>query len=55
MCGRYEGIDERLEELFADELFCIGDFVLTGGELPALCMCDISRNIGGVLGNKVIF
>ncbi|WP_228568956.1 tRNA (guanosine(37)-N1)-methyltransferase TrmD [Campylobacter sputorum] len=53
VCGRYEGIDERIYELFADELFCIGDFVLTGGELPALCMCDaISRNIGGVLGNS---
>lgn len=52
VCGRYEGIDERVYELFADEIFCIGDFILTGGELPALCMCDaISRNIDRVLGN----
>lgn len=53
VCGRYEGIDERVYELFGDEIFSIGDFVLTGGELPALCMCDaISRNIKGVLGNS---
>jgi len=50
--GRYEGIDERVVEEFADEVFSIGDYVLTGGELPSLVMCDaISRNIGGVLGN----
>ncbi len=53
VCGRYEGIDERIVEKYADEIFSIGDFILTGGELPALCMCDaISRNIKGVLGNK---
>lgn len=53
VCGRYEGIDERFVEKYVDEVFCIGDFVLTGGELPALCMCDaISRNIKGVLGNS---
>ena len=53
VCGRYEGFDERIVEEFADEIYSIGDFVLTGGELPALCMCDaISRNIGGVLGNE---
>ena len=51
--GRYEGIDERVIEKFADELFCIGDYVLTGGELPSLVMSDaISRNIKGVLGNE---
>ena len=51
--GRYEGIDERVIEKYADELFSIGDFILTGGELASLCMCDaISRNISGVLGNK---
>ncbi|AFL69001.1 tRNA (guanosine(37)-N1)-methyltransferase TrmD [Sulfurospirillum barnesii] len=51
--GRYEGIDERVIETFADELFCIGDYVLTGGELPSLVMSDaISRNIKGVLGNE---
>ncbi len=51
--GRYEGIDERIIEKYADELFSIGDFILTGGELPSLVMCDaISRNIPGVLGNE---
>ncbi len=53
VCGRYEGIDERVIEEFADELFCVGDFILTGGELPALMLCDsIARNIKGVLGNE---
>lgn len=51
--GRYEGIDERVVEKYADEMFSIGDFILTGGELPSLCICDaISRNITGVLGNE---
>jgi tRNA (guanine37-N1)-methyltransferase len=51
--GRYEGIDERIIEEFADEVFSIGDYILTGGELPSLVMCDaISRNIDGVLGNS---
>lgn len=51
--GRYEGIDERVIEMHADEVFSIGDYVLTGGELPSLVMCDaISRNIPGVLGNE---
>ncbi len=50
--GRYEGIDERIIEKYADELFSVGDFILTGGELPSVTMCDaISRNIPGVLGN----
>jgi len=53
VCGRYEGFDERLIEEYADELFSIGDFILTGGELGAMVMCDaISRNIEGVLGNS---
>ena len=53
VCGRYEGFDERLIELYANEVFSIGDFVLTGGELPALCLCDsIARQIKGVLGNS---
>lgn len=53
VCGRYEGIDERVIELFADELFCVGDFVLTGGELPTLMLCDsILRNVKDVLGNE---
>ncbi|SFV74626.1 tRNA (Guanine37-N1)-methyltransferase [hydrothermal vent metagenome] len=51
--GRYEGIDERVIEKYADEVFSIGDYILTGGELPSLVMCDaISRNIEGVLGNS---
>jgi tRNA (guanine37-N1)-methyltransferase len=50
--GRYEGIDERVIETFADEVFSIGDYILTGGELPSLVMSDaIARNIEGVLGN----
>ncbi|MDR1555232.1 MAG: tRNA (guanosine(37)-N1)-methyltransferase TrmD [Campylobacteraceae bacterium] len=53
VCGRYEGIDERVVETYADEIFSIGDFVLTGGELPSLCMCDaISRMLESVLGNE---
>ena len=51
--GRYEGIDERVIETEADELFSIGDFILTGGELASMVLCDaISRNVGGVLGNS---
>ena len=51
--GRYEGIDERVIETFADEVFSIGDYVLTGGELPSLVMTDaIVRNLEGVLGNS---
>nr|WP_321266589.1 tRNA (guanosine(37)-N1)-methyltransferase TrmD [uncultured Sulfurimonas sp.] len=51
--GRYEGIDERVIEEFADEVFSIGDYILTGGELPSLVICDaISRNVEGVLGNS---
>lgn len=51
--GRYEGIDERVIESHADELFSIGDYILTGGELASMVLCDaISRNIKGVLGNS---
>jgi tRNA (guanine37-N1)-methyltransferase len=51
--GRYEGIDERVVETFADEIFSIGDYVLTGGELASLVVCDaVARNIPGVLGNS---
>ncbi len=51
--GRYEGIDERVIEKYADEIFCIGDFILTGGELASLCISDaISRHIPNVLGNE---
>lgn len=52
LCGRYEGVDHRVEEVIADESLSIGDYVLTGGELPALVMTDaIVRLIPGVLGN----
>ncbi len=51
--GRYEGIDERVIEQYADEVFSVGEYILTGGELPSLIMSDaISRNIHGVLGNQ---
>ena len=51
--GRYEGFDERLIEIYADEVFSIGDFILTGGELASMVMSDaIVRNIPGVLGNS---
>jgi tRNA (guanine37-N1)-methyltransferase len=51
--GRYEGIDERVIEEFADEVFSIGDYILTGGELASLVICDsVSRNIEDVLGNS---
>ncbi|RUM75873.1 MAG: tRNA (guanosine(37)-N1)-methyltransferase TrmD [Sulfurovum sp.] len=51
--GRYEGIDERVIETQADEIFSIGDFILTGGELASMVLCDaISRNVEGVLGNS---
>ncbi|MGM0623954.1 MAG: tRNA (guanosine(37)-N1)-methyltransferase TrmD [Campylobacterota bacterium] len=53
VCGRYEGIDERVIEEFADEVFSIGDYILTGGELASMVMADsISRNVEGVLGNS---
>jgi len=50
--GRYEGIDERVIEKYANEVFSIGEFILTGGELPSLVIADaITRNIDDVLGN----
>jgi tRNA (guanine37-N1)-methyltransferase len=52
VCGRYEGIDVRILEMFPCEKVSIGEYVLTGGELPAMIMIDaISRNIQGVLGD----
>lgn len=54
ICGRYEGIDARVEAEIADEALSIGDYVLTGGELPAMVMTDaIARHIPGVLGSSV--
>lgn len=53
LCGHYEGIDERALEEVATDFVSIGDYVLTGGELPAMVMIDaISRLIPGVLNNK---
>lgn len=53
VCGRYEGFDERVIEEFGDEVMSVGDFIVTGGELPALMMCDsVARQIKGVLGNE---
>jgi tRNA (guanine37-N1)-methyltransferase len=53
LCGRYEGFDERVRQTLVDAEFSIGDFVLTGGELPAMVMIDaISRNLPGVLGSS---
>lgn len=51
ICGRYEGIDARVKKIFKGDEISIGDYVLTGGELPAMVMIDsISRQIPGVLG-----
>lgn len=53
ICGRYEGIDERVRESLVDEEISIGDYVLTGGELPALVIIDgIARLMPGVLGDE---
>ncbi|MGR6980592.1 tRNA (guanosine(37)-N1)-methyltransferase TrmD [Testudinibacter sp. P27/CKL/0425] len=53
VCGRYEGIDERLIEAEVDEEWSVGDYVLTGGELPAMTLIDaVARFIPGVLGKQ---
>ncbi|MBU4275292.1 MAG: tRNA (guanosine(37)-N1)-methyltransferase TrmD [Proteobacteria bacterium] len=53
ICGRYEGIDERVRKLAVDQEISLGDFVLSGGELPALAVVDaVSRLIPGVLGGE---
>lgn len=52
ICGRYEGVDERVAELLCDGELSLGDFVLTGGELPAACVVDaVTRLLPGVLGH----
>ena len=52
ICGRYEGVDERVKELAVDMEVSVGDYVLSGGELPALVIIDaVSRLIHGVLGS----
>ena len=51
LCGHYEGFDERIREIIKPKEISLGDFVLTGGELPALCLLDaVSRKIEGTLG-----
>ncbi len=53
LCGHYEGIDERVVELYKPELFSIGDLVITGGELAALVLADaVTRLRPGALGNE---
>jgi tRNA (guanine37-N1)-methyltransferase len=53
LCGRYEAIDERVREQLADDEISVGDYVLTGGELPALVIIDVvARLIPGVLGDS---
>ncbi|HEX6883827.1 MAG TPA: tRNA (guanosine(37)-N1)-methyltransferase TrmD [Planctomycetota bacterium] len=53
LCGRYEGFDERLREAYAWDEVSLGDFVLSGGELPALCVLEaVVRLVPGVLGHE---
>ena len=50
LCGHYEGVDQRVIDLFIDEEISIGDYVLTGGELPAMVVCDcVARYVDGVI------
>ena len=56
LCGHYEGVDQRVLDKLCDEEISIGDYVLTGGELPALVLCDcICRMVDGVLADSVCF
>ncbi len=56
LCGHYEGVDERVLDAFVDEQISIGDYVLTGGELPALVLVDcIARLVPGVLSEEACF
>lgn len=56
LCGHYEGVDERLLETYVDEEISIGDYVLTGGELPAMVLVDtVSRMLDGVLADEACF
>jgi tRNA (guanine37-N1)-methyltransferase len=53
LCGRYEGVDERIKRVFVDEEISVGDYVLTGGELPALVIIDaVVRLLPGVVGDE---
>ena len=56
LCGHYEGVDERIIEEYVDEEISCGDYVLTGGEMPAIILADaVSRMIDGVLAEDVCF
>lgn len=56
LCGHYEGVDERVLEALVDEQISIGDYVLTGGELPALALIDcVSRLVPGVLSEETCY
>ena len=56
LCGHYEGIDQRLLDAYVDEEISIGDFVLTGGEIPAMVLTDVvSRMLDGVLAEEACF
>lgn len=56
LCGHYEGVDQRLIDEYIDEEISIGDYVLTGGELPALVLADsLSRLVPGVLSDDICF
>ncbi len=56
LCGHYEGVDQRLLDAFVDEEISIGDYVLTGGEIPAMVFADaLSRMVPGVLTNNECF
>lgn len=56
LCGHYEGVDERVLEALVDEQISIGDYVLTGGELPALALVDcVARLVPGVLSDEICF
>ncbi|MGN1259380.1 MAG: tRNA (guanosine(37)-N1)-methyltransferase TrmD [Christensenellales bacterium] len=53
LCGHYEGVDQRVIDNYIDEEVSLGDFVVTGGEIPAMALVDaVSRYIDGVIGNK---
>lgn len=52
ICGRYEGIDARVDKILKTKKYSVGDYVLTGGEIPAMILIDcVSRQVEGVLGN----
>ena len=53
LCGRYEGVDQRFIDKYVDEEISVGDFVMSGGEYPAICFIDaIARNLPGTVGNQ---